>query len=102
MYQENCHIAFMSKYYMAVNDVGVMLMLLQSESSLTLLKDDFQRPAPGVDPVGFEEVELPVCGNESVPLPSFVALGEEQTYVPACKGHVGGDVVASQTAAMAS
>lgn len=76
------------------------LVLAQSESSLTLLKDDFQRPAPGVDSVGFEEVELPVCGNESVPLPSFVALGEEQTYVAACKGHVGGDVVASQTAAI--
>ena len=76
------------------------LVLAQSESFLTLLKDDFQRPAPGVNPVGFEEVELPVCGNESVPLPSFVALGEEQTYVAACKGHVGGDVVASQTAAI--
>ena len=57
----------------------------------TLLKDDFQRPASGVDPVGFEEVELPVCGNESVPLPPLVPLGEEQTYIAACKGHIDGD-----------
>ena len=76
------------------------LVLAQSESSLTLLKDNFQGPAPGVDPVGFEEVELPVCGNESVPLPSFVTLGEEQTYVAASKGHVDGNVIAPQTAAI--
>ena len=76
------------------------LVLAQSESSLTLLKDNFQGPAPGVDPVGFEEVEFLVCGKESVPLPSFVTLGEEQTYVAASKGHVDGDMVASQTAAI--
>ena len=76
------------------------LVLAQSESSLTLLKDNFQRPAPGVNPVSFEEVEFPVCCNESVPLAPLVTLAEEQTYVAACKGHVGGDVVASQTTAV--
>ena len=47
------------------------LVLAQSESSLTLLKDNFQRPAPGVNPVSFEEVEFPVCCNESVPLVNY-------------------------------
>jgi hypothetical protein len=31
MYLINSHIAIMSKYHMAVNDVGVLLMLLQSK-----------------------------------------------------------------------
>lgn len=31
MYLTNSHIAIMSKYHMAVNDVVVLLMLLQSE-----------------------------------------------------------------------
>ena len=31
MYLINSHIAFMSKYHMAVNDVEVLLMLLQSK-----------------------------------------------------------------------
>ena len=76
------------------------LVLAQPEVSLTLLKDNFQRPTPGVNPVGFEEVKLPVCGNESVPLAPLVTLGEEQTYIAACKGHVDSDVPASQTAAI--
>ncbi len=76
------------------------LVLAQSEVPLTLLKDDFQGPTFGVNPVGFEEVELPVCGNESVPLAPLVTLAEEQTDVAACKGHVDSDVVASQTTAI--
>ena len=76
------------------------LVLAQSEASLTLLKDDFQGPTPGVNPIGLEEVELPVCGNESVPLAPRVTLGEEQTHIAACKGHVDSDVVASQTSAV--
>ena len=76
------------------------LVLAQSEVSLTLLEDDFQGPTSGVNPVGFEEVELPVCGNESVPLAPLVTLAEEQTDVAACKADIDGDVPASQSAAI--
>jgi len=76
------------------------LVLAQSESSLTLLKDNFQRPAPGVNPVSFEEVEFPVCCNESVPLAPLVTLAEEQTDIATSKAYIDGDVPASQTAAI--
>ena len=76
------------------------LVLAQSEIPLTLLEDDFQRPTSGVNPVGFEEVELPVCGNESVPLAPLVTLAEEQTDVAACKADIDGDVPTSQSAAI--
>lgn len=78
------------------------LVFAQSEVPLTLLKDDFQGPAPGVNPVGLEEVELPVCGNESVPLAPLVTLGEEQADIAACKADVDSDVVAFQTTAEAA
>ncbi len=76
------------------------LVLAQSEVSLTLLKDNFQGPTSGVNPVGFEEVELPIGGNESVPLSPLVTLAEEQTDVSACKADIDSDVPASQTAAI--
>ena len=76
------------------------LVLAQSEISLTLLEDNFQGPTPRVNPVGFEEVELPVGGDESIPLAPFVTLGEEQTDVAACKADIDGDIPASQTAAI--
>ena len=76
------------------------LVLAQSEASLTLLKDDFQGPTPGLHPIGLEEVELPVCGNESVPLAPLVTLAEEQTDIATSKAYIDGDVPASQTAAI--
>ena len=50
------------------------LVLSQTEVSLTFLKDDFQRPALGVDSVGLEEVYLAVGGDESVPFSHLLRL----------------------------
>ena len=76
------------------------LVLSQTEISLTLLKDDFQRPALGVDPVGLEEVYLAVGGDESVPLSPLAALTEKQTDIATSEAHVHSDVPASQTTAV--
>lgn len=78
------------------------LVLAQPEVLLALLKDDFQGPAHGVNPVGLGEVELSVCRDETVPLAPLATPGEEQAHVAACKGHVHGDVVATQPAAVAA
>ena len=76
------------------------LVLSQTEISLTLLKDDFQRPAFGINPVGFEEVHLAVGGDEPVPLSPLAALAEKQADIAAGKDHVHSDVPASQTTAV--
>ena len=76
------------------------LVLAQSESSLTLLKDNFQGPTSGVNPVGLEEVYLAVGGDESVPFSPLAALAEKQTDIAAGKDHVHSDVPASQTTAV--
>lgn len=59
------------------------LVLAQPEVLLALLKDDFRGPAYGVDPAGIGEAELPVCGDEAVPLAPLAASGEEQAHVAA-------------------
>ena len=74
------------------------LVLSQSKESLALLKDDFQGPAPGVNPVGLEEVQLAVGGDKSVPLSPLAPLTEEQADITSGKCDIDGDVVASQTA----
>ena len=76
------------------------LVLSQTEISLTLLKDDFQRPALGVDSVGLKEVYLAVGGDESVPLSPLAALTEKQTDIATSEAHVHSDVPASQTTAV--
>ena len=78
------------------------LVLAQPEVLLALLEDDLQGPAHGVDPVGLEESDLAVRGDESVPFAPLVPLAEEQPYAAARKGRVNGDVVASQAAAVAA
>ena len=75
------------------------LVLAQPEILLALLEDDLQGPAHGVDPVGLEEVELAVRGDEPAPL---ALLAEEQPYAAPGKAHVHGDVVATQPAAEAA
>ena len=65
-----------------------------------VIKYDFQRPAHGVDPVGLEEVELAVGGNESVPLATLISLREEQADIASYKYHINSDVPASQTTAV--
>ena len=76
------------------------LVLSQPKVSLTFLKDDFQRPAPGVNPVGLEEVQFAVGGDKPVPLSPLAALAEEQTDIAVGKDYVHGDVPASQTTAV--
>ena len=76
------------------------LVLSESQVLLALLEYDFQGPAHGIDPVGLEEVEFLVGGDEPVPFATLVSLGEEQADTAACKGHVCGDVPASQTSAV--
>ncbi len=76
------------------------LVLSESQVLLALLEYDFQRPAHGVDPVGLEEVELAVGGNESVPLATLISLREEQADIASYKYHINSDVPASQTTAV--
>ena len=76
------------------------LVLSHPEVPLTFLKDDFQRPAPGVDPVSLEEVQLAVSGDESVPLSPLAALTEKQADIATGKSHVHSNVPASQTTAV--
>ena len=78
------------------------LVLAQPEVLLALLEDDLQRPSHGVDLVGLEEAELGVCGDEPVPLAALAAPGEEQPHAASSEGHVNGDVVAAQPAAVAA
>ena len=78
------------------------LVLAKPEIALTFLEYDFQRPAPGVNPVSLEEVELAVGGDESVPFATLVPLGEEQTDITAGEGHIDCDVVATDTTAVAA
>ena len=78
------------------------LVLAQPEILLALLEDDLQGPAHGVDPVGLEEVELAVRGDEPAPLALLVPLAEEQPYAAPGKAHIHGDVVATQPAAVAA
>ena len=78
------------------------LVLPESEVLLALLEYDFQGPALGVNPVGLKEAEFPIGGDESVPLCPLASLAEEQTDIAASKGHVHGNVVASQTSAVAT
>ena len=78
------------------------LVFSQSEVPLTLLKDDLQGPAPGVNPVGFKEVKLAIGGNESVPLAPLATLAEEQADIAASKADVNSNVVAAQTTAEAA
>lgn len=47
---------------------------------------------PGVNLISFEEVELLVGGNESVPLALLVTLGEKQTDVATSKDYVNSNV----------
>ena len=76
------------------------LVLSQTEVSLTFLKDDFQRPTLGVNPVSLEEVQLAVGGDEPVPFSPLAALAEKQADIAAGKYHVHSDVPASQTTAV--
>ena len=76
------------------------LVLSESQVLLALLEYDFQRPTSGVNPIGLEEIELAIGGNESVPLATLVSLGEEQTDIAPCKDDIHSDVPASQTTAV--
>ena len=78
------------------------LVLSQSEVPFIFLKDDFQRPTLGVNPVSLEEVYLAVGGDESVPFSPLAALAEKQTDIAAGKDHVHSDVPASPTRAKSS
>ena len=63
------------------------LVLAQPEILLVLLEDDLQGPAHGADPVGLEEAELAVRGDEPAPLALLVPLAEEQPYAAPGKAH---------------
>ena len=76
------------------------LVLSESEVLFAVLKDDLQGPTHGVNPVGFQEVDLPVGGNHPVPFSPLVALAEEQADITSGKGHVHGDMVAAQATAV--
>ena len=76
------------------------LVLSESEVLFAVLKDDLQGPTHGVDPVGFQEVNLSVGGNQPVPLAPFVALAEEQADIASGKGHVHGDMVTAKATAV--
>ena len=76
------------------------LVLSESWVLFAVLKDDLQGPAHGVNPVGFQEVDLPVGGNQPVPFSPLVALAEEQADITSGKGHVHGDMVAAQATAV--
>ena len=78
------------------------LVFSESQVLLTLLEYDFQRPAPGVNPVGLEEVKLTVGGDKSIPFATLVPLGEEQADIAACESNIDSDVIAAYAPAVAA
>ena len=69
-------------------------------NDMLYIKDDFQRPTLGVNPVGLEEIYPTVGSNQAVPLCPLAPLAEEQPDITAGKGHVHCDMPASQAAAI--
>ena len=76
------------------------LIFAKTEILFALLEYDFQRPAHGVYPVGFEEGKRGVGGYQGAPLCVFVSLVEEEAHVVVGKFDVHHNIVASQSSAV--
>ena len=76
------------------------LALADAEQSLTLLEDDFLRPASGVNSVCLEESQREVSREQSAPWISLAAKDEEQADLGICKDDIGTDVPAFELAAV--
>lgn len=76
------------------------LTLAESQQALAVLEHDFQRPSLGINPVGFEELQLKVCGDQSVPCALPAASYEEKADLGVRKDDISHGVVAFELAAV--
>ena len=66
----------------------VGLTLAKTEQPLPFLKDDFQGPSSGVNPVSLRESEFHVRAEQSAPRSSLASAYEEKSYRDAGKDNI--------------
>ena len=74
----------------------VGLTLAKTEQPLPFLKDDFQGPSSGVNPVCLRESEFHVRAEQSAPRPSLASAYKEKSYRDAGKDNIRAHVAASE------
>lgn len=74
----------------------VGLTLAKTEQPLPFLKDDFQGPSSGINPINLRESVFNVHTEQSAPRPSLASAYEEKSYWDASKDNIRAHVAASE------